>query len=71
MVGIKYGGDFQSAAVWQVAELLLEDMSVREEISSLEDEDMRLTFRRRIKSRLPFAGIIRRLTYSTRFQDKG
>ena len=30
-----------------------------------------LTFRRRIKSRLPFAGIIRRLTYSTRFQDKG
>ena len=30
-----------------------------------------LTFRRRIKSRLPFASIIRRLTYSTRFQDKG
>ena len=30
-----------------------------------------LTFRRRIKSRLQFAGIIRRLTYSTRFQDKG
>ena len=30
-----------------------------------------LTFRRRIKSRLPFTGIIRRLTYSTRFQDKG
>ena len=30
-----------------------------------------LTFRRRIKSRLPFADIIRRLTYSTRFQDKG
>ena len=30
-----------------------------------------LTFRHRIKSRLPFAGIIRRLTYSTRFQDKG
>ena len=29
-----------------------------------------LTFRRRIKSRLPFAGIIRRLSYSTRFQDK-
>ena len=25
-----------------------------------------LTFRRRIKSRLPFAGIIRRLSYSTR-----
>jgi len=33
--------------------------------------EFRLTFRRRIKSRLPFAGIIRRLTYSTRFQDKG
>ena len=30
-----------------------------------------LTFRRRIKSRLPFAGIIRRLPYSTLFQDKG
>jgi len=30
-----------------------------------------LTFRRRIKSNLPFAGIIRRLPYSTRFQDKG
>ena len=30
-----------------------------------------LNFRRRIKSRLPFAGIIRRLPYSTRFQDKG
>ena len=30
-----------------------------------------LTFRRRIKSRLPFAGIIRRLPYFTGFQDKG
>ena len=30
-----------------------------------------LTFRRRIKSRLPFAGIIGRLPYYTRFQDKG
>ena len=30
-----------------------------------------LTFRRRIKSRLPYAGIISRLPYSTRFQDKG
>ena len=30
-----------------------------------------LIFRRRIKSRLPFAGIIRRLQFSTRFQDKG
>ena len=30
-----------------------------------------LTFRRRIKSHVPFAGIIRRLPYSTRFQDKG
>ena len=30
-----------------------------------------LTFRRRIKSHLSFAGIIRRLPYSTRFQDKG
>jgi len=30
-----------------------------------------LTFTSRIKSRLPFAGIIRRLPYSTGFQDKG
>jgi len=30
-----------------------------------------LTFRRRIKSCMPFAGIIRRLSYSTHFQDKG
>ena len=30
-----------------------------------------LTFRRRIKSRLPFVGFIRRLPYSPRFQDKG
>ena len=29
-----------------------------------------LTFRPRIKSRLTFAGIVRRLPYSTRFQDK-
>ena len=32
---------------------------------------LHLIFRRRIKSRLSFAGIIRRLTYSTRLQDKG
>ena len=30
-----------------------------------------LTFRRQIKSHLPFAGIIRRVPYSTHFQDKG
>ena len=30
-----------------------------------------LTFKRRIKSHLPFAGIIRGSPYSTRFQDKG
>ena len=30
-----------------------------------------LNFKRRIKSRLPFAGIIRSSPYSTRFQDKG
>ena len=30
-----------------------------------------LTFKRRIKSRLPFAGIIRSSPYSPRFQDKG
>ena len=30
-----------------------------------------LTFKRRIKSRLPFAGIIRSSPCSPRFQDKG
>ena len=30
-----------------------------------------LTFKRRIKSRLPFAGIIRSSPNSTRFQGKG
>ena len=30
-----------------------------------------LSFKRRIKSRLPFAGIIRSAPYSPRFQDKG
>ena len=30
-----------------------------------------LTFKRRIKSRLPFAGIIRSSQYSTRSQDRG
>ena len=30
-----------------------------------------LTFKRRIKSRLPFAGIIRSSPYSPRFQDNG
>jgi len=30
-----------------------------------------LTFKRRIKSHLPFAGIISSSPYSTRFQDKG
>ena len=30
-----------------------------------------LTFKRQIKSRLPFAGIIRSSPYSTHFQDKG
>ena len=30
-----------------------------------------LTFKRRIKSRLPFAGIIRSSPFSTRFQGKG
>ena len=30
-----------------------------------------LTFKRWIKSRLPFAGIIRSSPYSTGFQDKG
>jgi len=32
---------------------------------------IQLTFKRRIKSHLPFAGIIRSSTYSPRFQDNG
>ena len=32
---------------------------------------LHLTFKRRIKSRLPFAGIIRSSPYSPRFQYKG
>ena len=43
----------------------------RDSYSSSYTTSTLLTFRRRIKSRLPFAGIIRRLPYSTRFQDKG
>ena len=31
----------------------------------------KLTFKRRIKSHLPFAGIIRSSQYSPRFQDNG
>ena len=34
-------------------------------------EDPNLNFKRRIKSHLPFAGIIRSSPYSPRFQDKG
>ena len=34
-------------------------------------KDIILTFKRRIKSRLPFAGIIRSSPYLPRFQDKG
>ena len=34
-------------------------------------DERRLNFKRRIKSRLPFAGIIRSSPYSPRFQDKG
>jgi len=34
-------------------------------------EDLRLNFKRRIKSHLPYEGIIRSSPYSTSFQDKG
>ena len=33
--------------------------------------NMGVTFKRRIKCHLPYAGIIRSSPYSTRFQDKG
>ena len=38
---------------------------------SRQHEHLRLTFKRRIKSHLPFAGIIRSSPYSPRFQDNG
>ena len=38
---------------------------------SIVSSNAALNFKRRIKSRLPFADIISRLSYSTRFQDKG
>ena len=41
------------------------EQKVQQEIRDRISSD-KLTFRRRIKSRLPFAGIIRRLSYSTR-----
>jgi hypothetical protein len=39
--------------------------------SRMESNNVCLTFKRRIKSHLPFAGIIRSSPYSPRFQDKG
>ena len=41
------------------------------ELNNMNHHSVTLTFRRRMKSRLPFAGIIRRFPYSTRFQDEG
>ena len=38
---------------------------------NIKKETEYLTFKRRIKSHLPFAGIIRSSPYSPRFQDKG
>jgi hypothetical protein len=35
-----------------------------------DDDDDCIIFKRQIKSRLPFAGIIRSSPYSTRFQNK-
>ena len=46
------------------------DMYETESVS-LFDHGMGLTFKHRIKSRLPFAGIIRSSLYSTHFQGKG
>ena len=44
---------------------MVEDRNFKSDIMCI------LTFKRRIKSRLPFAGIIRSSPYSTRFQVKG
>jgi hypothetical protein len=41
------------------------------DVKRMEGETPPLTFKRRIKSHLPFAGIIRSSPYSTRFQDNG
>ena len=46
-------------------------VNLRKEVLRSGCEGNVLTFKRRIKSHLPFAGIIRRSPYSTGFQDKG
>ena len=40
-------------------------------IGHTKEAQRQLTFKRRIKFRLPFSGIIRSSPYSTSFQDKG
>ena len=48
-------------------------VTIRHSVSTVQERMVfeRLTFKRRIKSHLPFAGIIRSSPYSPRFQDKG
>jgi len=40
-------------------------------VNSVTEDVATLTFKRRIKFHLPFAGIIKSSPYSPRFQDKG
>ena len=60
---------------WKKSFLLLEVFALLPNICNLisipSQAENLLTFKRRIKSRLPFAGIIMSSPYSTRFQDKG
>jgi len=57
---------FAQLYIHNVMQIVMEmEQKVQQEIRDRISSD-KLTFRRRIKSRLPFAGIIRRLSYSTR-----
>ena len=47
------------------------DFAVNKYLRTVASSWILLTFKRRIKSHLPFADIIRSLTYSPRFHDKG
>ena len=66
------------ASIWisraAAAASLLQTLVVRRIVSAFISKHLRtastLNFRRRIKSRLPFVGIIRSSPYSTRFMDK-
>ena len=72
-VGLKMCAGFHRQAVTDTSFQLVNrrDPLLCDLLSECYKDIVTLTFRRRIKSRLPFSGIIRKLPYSTRFQDKG